>query len=548
MATRTKTRTKTNTKTIAIAAAVLGLAAAAGLGYNMYKGNNFSAKTSNTSNLTAVPSSDTSNNSCNEKQVNDCQTIYNKLVREVSPSDAKKAQDECLAKCQPAVVIPSCNEKQMSDCQTIYKQYLEKDPANAQKAKDTCLAKCQPVQGGSATTAPTVSNGTLLIQNLQTPASTIVVAGKDVWVPFATYNLTGGNEDMTVDRIAVSSLPGGDNADFGGIGIASNGTVRGMSWLPSGATGNVDVDLSSNKIIVPKGGTVQFQIWAKLSPVAASAVVNGSWTGVARSGHMPALGLASNLQTGAWTSDYAGKMNIKATGVKTAISYLANAGFFNGNQQMIRKSKPIIAKMNLPTNTLYNGDMPIYKWSVGADSAGPIAIKQIMFRIDTSANVKLSSFRLYRGSTLMSTQDYSIVDAQTGTNLVTSPSAVSGVDIIPTISFTNEEQITGSGNIYSLHATLSYTGIGNIVTTSFYRSIGGAIMTGKLTNESDIDGEFMTNPQIYNVRASSSDTTLGTFVWSDNSELPHNSTVSGSADWTNHVYVNDLTQSTVLSN
>ncbi|MFA6099640.1 MAG: hypothetical protein WC750_02025 [Patescibacteria group bacterium] len=545
MATRTKTRTKTNTKTIAIAATVLGLAAAAGLGYNMYKGNNFSANTSNTSNLTAVPSSDASSNSCNEKQVSDCQTIYNKLVREVSPSDAKKAQDECLAKCQPSTTpTNNCTEKQVSDCQTIYKQYLEKDPASAQKAKDTCLAKCQPAQGGI--TAPTAGNGTLLIQNLQTPASTIVVAGKDVWVPFATYNLTGGNEDMTVDRIAVSSLPGGDNADFTKIAIASGGTVRGASFVPSGQTGSVDIDTSSNKITVPKGGTVQFQIWAMLSPVVASAVVNGSWTGVARSGHMPALGLASNLQTGVWSSYYANKLNIKAVGVKTNVLYLANAGSFNGNPQVMRKSKPIVTKMNLATNTLSNGDMPLYNWSVGADSAGPIAIKQIMLRIDTSPNVKLLSFKLYRGSTLMSTQDYSIIDARTGINLVSSPSAVVDTVMVPTISFTNEQVVSGGNTQYSLHATISYVGTGNTVTTSFYRGLSDSIVTGTLTNKSD--GQFnSTSPLIYNI-ASPSQTILGTFVWSDNSELPHNSTVSGSADWTNHTFVNDLAQITVLSN
>jgi hypothetical protein len=148
----------------------------------------------------------------------------------------------------------------------------------------------------------------------------------------------------------------------------------------------------------------------------------------------------------------------------------------------------------------------------------------------------------------MSTQDYSIIDARTGINLVSSPSAVVDTVMVPTISFTNEQVVSGGNTQYSLRATISYTGTGNTVTTGFYRGLSDPIVTGMLTNQ--IEGQFnSTSPSIYNIVVpGSTGVSLGTFVWSDNSELPHSYTVSGSADWTNHVYVNDLTQSSALSN
>ena len=78
------------------------------------------------------------------------------------------------------------------------------------------------------------------------PSTSIVVAGKDVWVPFARYKATAQYEDMQIDRITVSSTVGGDNADFTSIGVATGGAVKASNVLSAGATGSVYVDLLGN--------------------------------------------------------------------------------------------------------------------------------------------------------------------------------------------------------------------------------------------------------------------------------------------------------------
>ncbi|MDD5726161.1 MAG: hypothetical protein PHC53_01975 [Patescibacteria group bacterium] len=397
------------------------------------------------------------------------------------------------------------------------------------------------------TPTPTPTTGTLLIQNLKTPASTIVIAGKDIYTPFATYEVTAVDEDLTIDRVAVSNLTGGDNADFNYIAVASNGTVRGQSALPAGQTGNVDIDLAGNAITISKGGIIQFQIWAKLAPVMASAVVNGSWTGVARSGHTPALGLSSNLQTGNWTSDYANKLNVRATGVQSGKLYLANAGSFNGNQQVIRKSKPIVAKLLLNVTYLMGTsgqEMEIQKFKVGADQAGPVAIKQIAFKINKSQQVSIGYLRLYRNSSQIPSSDYFITEANTAVDLKATNVATGTNSIIAVIAFKDEEVVSGSGNVYTLRAVVNYPAIpGNSLSTYFLRDPYAPVVTGNLSNNVKTN-LTVSSPNIFAIGARAFP---GTFVWSDNSEVPHSASVPGSADWTNDVYVQAL-DGTSLSN
>jgi len=396
-------------------------------------------------------------------------------------------------------------------------------------------------------------NGTVTIAADAHPASTIVVAGKDVWVPFARYKATAQYEDMLIDRITVSSTLGGDNADFVQIAIASGGAVKGANVLSSGSVGSVDIDLTGNNVSVPKDGTATFELWAKLSPVSASSSVAGAWTGVARSGHAPALKLANDIKNGEWDANYAGKLNIRTTGNASGERVYAATGATAGNVQILRKTKPVVTKQALSNSVLSAGELELYRVQVGADSAGSVALKQMAFNVSKSANVAAGSFRLYRGSTLVPTGEYNVTRGDAGpTDLKSNTIAAGTNSFLAIVSFVNEDQFSGSGNIYSLRATVSYTGTGNNITTSFYRGTS-PLVTGYLKNSS-ATGTLVSSPNIYLIDTTNNGTGAvtnlyeGTFVWADNSEVPHNYTVPGSRDWTNDAYVEDLTQSATLSN
>ncbi len=416
--------------------------------------------------------------------------------------------------------------------------------------------------GAQLSAAPSVKqvilkNGTLTVQADSHPVSNIVVAGKDAWVPLAQYKATAQYENMNIDRIAVlaSSTAGftSDNADFTAVAIAQGGAVKGQDVFSSGATGTKDIDLSTNVLVVPKDTSVQFQVWAKLSAVQASSTVSGATSGVARSGHAPAVGLNSGLTTGEWNSLYTGNLNMRSTGASSGELVLAAAGAAMGNPMILRKSLPIVTKQSLSSTTLANVDQDLIKFQIAADSAGSVAWKQVVFSVSKTAGVSLTNFRLRRGATDLDTSVYAVTNATTSDDLLSNPLAAgSSGNIVVAFKPGQEESISGSGNVYTLHATVSGAVAGQNVTVSFVRAGTSAVVTGYLANGAF--GSYANNANIYHINASSTPTGfpdyVGTFVWSDNSEVPHSQalgTASGSSDWTNDYLVTDLSQSQTLS-
>ncbi len=404
---------------------------------------------------------------------------------------------------------------------------------------------------GTRVSKPVAVSDVSVSLDASTPASTVVVAGKDVWVPFARYTASSLVEDVTIDRLAIYSLPSGDTSDFTHVAVASGGVVRGTAAFAQG-NGSVDVDIAGNKILVPKGKTASFELWGKLSSVQASAAVNGTWTGVARSGHQPGLGLASGITTGQWKADYSGKLNILFTAQDLSKVYYAPTGVAYGNAMVLRKSKPIVTKLPVANTVLYGSGMEseIYRFQLGADSAGPISLKQVAFKINVSSQMpgNFGYFRLYRGSVQVPYSEFSVTNAATGADLKNSYVATGTKILIAVVTLTGEDTISGSGMLYSLRAKLNYTGIGNALTTSFYTDSKAAIVTGSII-DSTKTSMSSGRPNIYAIIDSrTSAAHPGTFVWSDNSEVPHSSLKPSSKDWTNNVYVQDLTSATTLSN
>ena len=400
-----------------------------------------------------------------------------------------------------------------------------------------------------------LNSGTVTYNTDANPASTIVVAGKDVWVPFASYKASAQYEAIDLDRAAIlaSSTAGlvSDNAVFSSIAIASGGAVKGSDILSSGATGTKDIDLSANKIVVPKDGSVSFQIWGKLSNIQSSSSVSGATSGVHRSGMAASLGLMSNLQTGEWDNNYASKLNIRATGEASGERvYGAPTNVAQGNAMVTRKTKPTVTKQSLSSTTLANIDQDLIKFQVAADSAGTVAVKQVAFSFSKTAGVGLTNFRVRKGASDMALADVKFTD-DAGADVAAG--AVTNDTGMIVMSFTNEESIVGSGNVYTIHATVSGAGSGKSVSISFYRDPLAPVVTGYLVNSS-ASGALISNANVYNIDTNvapdGAANAAGTFLWSDNSDVPHSSSVGtsgGSRDWTNDVYVEDVSQTQTIS-
>lgn len=446
----------------------------------------------------------------------------------------------------------------------------DKDANSVTPSRSTTLDA--NADGASPSVVQTIRNsGTVSYTASSHPSSAIIVAGnQDVWVPFASYQASAQFEAVELDRVAVfaSSSNGGvtsDNAIYTTVAVAVGGAVKGQDILSGGTTGTKDIDLSNNKVVVPKNGSVTFQLWAKLSDVQSSSSVSGATTGVHRSGMSPALGLDSNLQTGEWDSSYFSSANIRATGQASGERVYAsttNAG--HGNPMITRKSKPIVTKQSLSSTTLANTDMDLIKFQVAADSKGPVSLKQIMFSISKTSGLTLSNFRVRKGATDKSTADFAInyssttgglTDVESGSLATTQNSGY----II--LSFTNEEGAEGSGNVYTLHATVSGAVSGQNISLSFLRDTSSRRLTGYLRSNVAFGG-VVSSTAVYLIDPSAAATSsedspqfvathaTGTFLWSDRSESNHNSSVGtsgGTRDWTNDVYVEDVSQTQTVS-
>lgn len=409
-----------------------------------------------------------------------------------------------------------------------------------------------------------LNSGNITVAAEGHPAQAIVIArglNKDVWVPFAKYKVTAQFEDMNIDLLRVQSLTGGDNANFRMVAVAQEGEVKGTAQFGAGGTGEKDVQLTGNEITVPKDGSATFELWAKMSDIQASSTVNGAITGVTRTGHQPGLGLVSNASsTGDWDANYAGKINLRITGAASGERVYFTSGDLNANNMLLRKSKPVVTRQNL-TNSVFNSgsEQELYRVQIGADSAGSIALKQIVFNVSKSANVSLNGFKLYRGASEVAAADYTVYNAETGADLKTTivPTATPSVRVAVAFTTSNsiESSITGSGNTYSLRATVNSTGTGNNVTTSFYRDPVSNLVARAYLKNSSATGTFASSADVWNLDTGDAvgapDGTadyMGTFLWSDNSEINHSSADQVSFDWTNDFLVEDLTQSSSVSN
>lgn len=422
--------------------------------------------------------------------------------------------------------------------------------------------------GASPSVVQTILNsGTVTFTSDSHPVSTIVVAGKDVWVPFAQYKASAQFEAIELDRVAILASSTGsnlyDNAVFSSVAVASGGAVKGQDILSAGSTGTKDIDLSANKIVVPKDGSVQFQLWGKLSNIQSSSSVSGATSGVHRSGMVPSLGLKSGLTSGEWDNNYFASLNIRSTGQASGERvYASGTSAGAGNIQITRKTKPTVTKQSLSSTTLANIDQDLMKFQVAADAQGSVAVKQVAFTISKTSSLSLGNFRVRKGSTDMALGDYAVTyvsstakDVESGT-LGTNENTGTLI-----VSFTNEETIVGSGNVYTLHATVSGAVSGQNVSLSFLRDSTSRLVTGYLRSNV-MYGGLASSTDIYLIDPSTAPTTTqnpaelsathatGTFLWSDNSEVPHSpalGTSGGSRDWTNDVYVEDISQSQTVS-
>ena len=394
-----------------------------------------------------------------------------------------------------------------------------------------------------------LDHGTLTITPRDLRAPTILVAGGDTWQNMAQFQACAQYEPATISVIRVGSRQ--DFAGFSQIGVWYVGAVAGWNVLPAGVGTSADITLTVS-IMIPRDSCIDFQLIGKLNEVQAASTVSWQWLGVARSGKLVDLGIVGGVTSGMWGDRYAGHLNVLVDGMISGERLLADGASTYGNTFVVRKSMPVITRLLPSSTTLAVGDQDLFRFQAASSTPeNGIAIKRITFAMsihrEPSSTFQLSQLRLRRGSTDMPLADYRIVD-NNGRDLRTGPIELS--DIV--LSFTREEEIYGSGNVYTLHAMTSGTLIsGDSVLVAFVRTHTATPVTGYLTSDDTLipGAETPIGPHLDIGEDAMVNVRWAPFIWSDLSEVPHTysprmlrypESLTG-RDWTDDLYIDDLT-------
>lgn len=353
------------------------------------------------------------------------------------------------------------------------------------------------------------------------PPSRILVAGNGTWYPVASYQVTNNETgDILFDRFTVGAR--GDSANFDAVGVAVGGRLIGQAVLPAGLDRSTDVVFASS-MRMSGGSSITAQVWVRLAPVVASASTGGATVGFARSGNMFAM-----------------NMN--------------NAAF--GNTFVIRKTAPAMTSLTLPTSSLADGDVDLYRFQVSADPAGSVGMKKVSFGVTLTpvgTPLRLERFGLRRGSVEMAPADIRITDGNGNDLQAGALSAPSGGAVV-VVMFRNEDVLSGSGQIYTLHAMSSGARAGDAFSIQFALDPGGTRstpVTGYLSATELTGAAGLVGPHIdTGLTATDAISRQGTFVWSDLSEVPHvpqSGIAGGSRDWTTDTWADIVNFARVLT-
>jgi len=394
----------------------------------------------------------------------------------------------------------------------------------------------QDADGGAFTSVPsaiitTTGNGTITYVRAASDAESedgLVVAGNSN-VVLAKYRFTAAKEDLKLSKIRMAVAAASTS------GVTSMSLYDGSTLIagPVAVNSAGQADFSGMAFNIAKDTSKTITVKGALNTLSAGAVSGSDLT----------VNICNGLDTGtdfAACGTEASNGTFEVRGNSAGSSTLITTGDTNdiaGYEKRLRKTKPTLTAVALPTGTLGNGNQVISKFTVTADSAEQVSIKHVglsasingtLTLVDPAA-VTTVGIREVGGSIIPST------NAQAGT------CNASGVCTL-SVEFTSEQSVA-AGTSKTYEAVFNFTGVdtaGESVSTSLLGD--SAQVTGEIegaapaTAVDDLDG---TDPG----------TAAYNFIWSDNSAVPHNdvngATADGadaaaSDDWTNGRFVKTL--------
>ncbi len=218
----------------------------------------------------------------------------------------------------------------------------------------------------------------------------------------------------------------------------------------------------------------------------------------------------------------------------TLISTTGVAAHSPGRQLVVRKTKMLINKVNTSGVLTNNATNTIYEFTVAANAANNVAIKQLKFNLAVTDNIGtnntlgLSNLKLYRNGDLIQVGEILITDAA---GLITFGEGASTI----VVKFKDEESITaGTTNTYRLEAYAS----------GFANSDDDDSITVSLASDTAAQGatelSLVEDGNAIVQLLGGADYNI---IWSDNSVVNHKfdaATPDSSTDWINSYLLKSL--------
>ncbi len=305
--------------------------------------------------------------------------------------------------------------------------------------------------------------------------------------------------------------------------VATPNTASSLS-LYDGSTlvgGPVSVDGSGNAdfsgmsgFVIPKDGNKTLIIKGNMNSVGTSGATTGSDAQI-------------TLTNAAGTFEVRGTSAGSSTILdETVLPTLVNR---QGNSKLIRRTKPTISIVALPTTTLVAGDNVVMRFTVSADAAENVALKGLTAQLNNGTGGALTNIN-NGDSGLRRVGDASNL---AGTSALTACAAAATCTLTMLLG-TEEVVAAGTSRTYEVRITAASAAVGNSITAKL---LGDTALAGnRRITAGDTTHAFTVG------------TTLSSFVWSDNSDTTtsdgnpaHDYTVAASsADWANGLYVKVL--------
>jgi len=327
----------------------------------------------------------------------------------------------------------------------------------------------------------TIDTGSLTaVVDASKPDADIVLAGTTK-VLMNAVKFTAQYEDFNVQEMTFIS-DGTVTSSVGAITLeypTQSGTGTAIGYMAGGS-----VTFTGLTLYVARDNTAVLKIYIDVPTLSSGTISGGTgsinWDVSATYKH---IGLGSGLTSTTGT-------NVSATDI-------------DGNDMVVRKTRPTVSLVTLPNTVLGGGTQVASKFTVAADAKGSVELSTITWTVTTSTNATFSSPQLF------------ISGNPTALSASSTEFTASGLKI----SLTTPEQIAAaSSKTYELKAT-----------------IGGTLVTGDNV-QTKLVADAATQTGTINALIGSR-----LFIWSDMSAVPHS---TASADWASGLYVKTLPSDT----